>query len=133
MSLIAAHRYVERFILLDEPAFRNSLTEDVLCKHTRIIDGIPGETVELKGVSAVSEAYRNHFFEITSNLDPLNTAFIAKDLKADIHCHVEEDKREEGTVHRYLMISDIELCFQRTNNEMKIVQIWEKTSKTLIH
>lgn len=133
VSLIAAQKYFEQFIALKDQEFNDTLTEDVRCKHTRMIDGIPGETVELQGKSAVSEAYRKHFFEITNNLDPRKTVFTANNLKADIHCEVEEDKNEEGMVHRYLMISDIELCFQRTDNEMKIVQIWEKTSKTLIH
>lgn len=130
---LAAKKYIKQFLTLNEEGFRNSLDDAIVCIHTRVKDGKEQETVQLNGKEAVSKAYKDNFFSITSNFDLHKDSYVGLGLQAQIECEVSEDKQEVEIVRRYFLISHIELNFKKDDSgHLKITKIWEKTSKTLL-
>lgn len=129
-AIMAAQEYIKQFTTLNEKGFAALLADNVSCVHTRIKDGVDSGTVELNGKKNVSVAYHKHFFAITGNLDLRYESYKGSGLQASIECEVAEDKNEDNTVRRYRILSNIELTFREEEGTLKVVKIWERTSKT---
>lgn len=130
-AILAAQDYIKQFMTLDEQGFVASLADDASCVHARIKGGFGLDPEERTGKKKVSDAYRKFFFAITNNFDLNRVKFKAAGaLCVQIECEVDEDKKEEGVVHRYRIACHTQLDFRKEENDvLKIIKIWERTSK----
>ena len=132
-SLLMAQAYVINFLDLNEPWFIDALADEVSAVWARVEAGFELQKTETEGKVAVVENFHNNFFAVTSNFDLVETKYSGFGLHATSKCVIDQDKVDSDQIQRrYHMVCNIKLDFKEEGENLKIVKIWERTSKDLI-
>jgi hypothetical protein len=133
LSNLASLEYVRQFMNLDKDGFNKSLDDNVSGVHRRITGGVPGSPFEVKGKKDLYGSYLKYFFSVASNFDLHYIKCKAAGLQANIEYEADEDTTgDDGVVGRYRIHCFTELEFEKKEDVLKIVKIWENTSKILL-
>lgn len=128
-----AQAYVTNFLALNEPWFIDALADEVSAVWARVEDGFELQKTETKGKAAVVEDFHNTFFAVTSNFDLVETRYSGFGPHATLNCVIDQDKIDSDQVQRrYHIVCNVKLDFKEEGENLKIVKIWERTSKDLI-
>ena len=133
LANLAGQEYVRQFMDRDKDGFNKSLDDNVSGVHRRIIGGVPGSPFEVSGKKDIYDSYVKYFFSVASNFDLQYVKCKAAGLHVYIEYEADEDTTgDDGVVGRYRIHCFTELDFEKKEGVLKIVKIWENTSKILL-
>ncbi len=128
-----AQAYVTNCLALNEPWLVDALADEVSAVWARVESGLELQKTVTEGKDAVAEHFQNTFFAVTNNFDLLEAKYFAFGPQVTLKCVIDQDKIDPDQVQRrYHMICNIDLEFKEEGENLKIVKIWERTSKHLI-
>jgi len=128
-----AQAYVTNFMNLNETGFQDALSDEVKAVWARIEGDFELEKKEIEGKAAVAEFCHDNFFGITNQFDLVESGYSSFGPHAMLNCVVNQNKIDrDGVERRYHIISKTKLEFKEEGGDLKIIKIWERTSKDLI-